>query len=116
MADMGSPGPEREPATGSRAGAPGGSHEPTDQVGKVHLFSSLVAAITSRSSFGPGTAGLEAKISHWFLILSAGSAVTAYISCISWWSEPRKYPCRVFSRSNLAPFSKCSMIFGDSAD
>src|ERR1700710_2782465 len=53
------------------------------QLGKVQLFSSLVAAITSRSSFGPGTAGLDAKMSHWFLILSAGRAVTAYISCIS---------------------------------
>src|SRR5215210_516167 len=55
-----------------------------DQIGNVQLFSSLVAAIISRSSLGPGTAGLEAKMSHWFLILSAGSAVTAYISCISW--------------------------------
>ena len=27
------------------------------------------------SSFGPGTGGLELKMSHWFLILSAGSAV-----------------------------------------
>src|SRR5205085_1387106 len=51
--------------------------------GKVQLFSSLVAAITSRSSFGPGTGGLDVKMSHWFLILSAGNAVTAYISCIS---------------------------------
>jgi hypothetical protein len=32
---------------------------------------------------GSGTAGLDAKISHWFLILSAGKAVTAYISCIN---------------------------------
>src|SRR5713226_3293360 len=54
-----------------------------DQLGNVQLFSSLVAAITSRSSLGPGTAGLEAKMSHWFLIWSAGSAVTAYISCIN---------------------------------
>ena len=33
-------------------------------VPNVQLFSSLVAAITSRSSFGPGTAGLEVKMSH----------------------------------------------------
>src|SRR4051812_30870089 len=52
------------------------------QDGKVQLFSSFVAAITSRSSFGPGTGGLEVKMSHWFLTLSAASAVTAYISCI----------------------------------
>ena len=31
------------------------------QLGNVQLFSSLVAAMISRSSFGPGTAGLEAK-------------------------------------------------------
>src|ERR1700680_4914239 len=53
------------------------------QLGNVQLFSSFVAAITSRSSSGPGTGGLEVKMSHWFLILSAGSAVTAYISCIN---------------------------------
>src|SRR5204862_5354087 len=34
------------------------------QLGKVQLFSSLVAAITSRSSSGPGTAGLDVKMSH----------------------------------------------------
>src|ERR1700720_3864627 len=62
----------------------GKSTSPSLQLGNVQLFSSLVAAITSRSSSGPGTAGLDEKMSHWFLILSAGSAVTAYISCISW--------------------------------
>src|SRR5260221_4937273 len=46
-----------------------------NQLGNVQLFSSLVAAITSRSSLGPGTAGLDVKMSHWFLILSAGNAV-----------------------------------------
>ena len=35
-----------------------------NQAGNVQLFSSLVAAITSRSSFGPGTGGLEVKTSH----------------------------------------------------
>src|SRR3954465_10191771 len=57
---------------------------PHTHVGKVQLFSSLVAAMTSRASSGPGTAGLDAKMSHGFLIWSAGSAVTAYISCINW--------------------------------
>ena len=60
-----------------------GKEMSVDQLGNVQLFSSLVAAITSRSSFGPGTGGLEVKMSHWFLILSAGNAVTAYISCIN---------------------------------
>src|SRR5450759_1023655 len=60
------------------------ARESVDQVGNVQLFSSLVAAITSSSSLGPGTAGLEVKMSQWFLILSAGSAVNAYISCINW--------------------------------
>ena len=38
--------------------------ESADQLGNVQLFSSLVAAITSSSSLGPGTAGLELKMSH----------------------------------------------------
>src|SRR3954468_17708526 len=54
------------------------------QDGKVQFSSSLDGAITARSSSGPGTGGLDTKMSHWFLILSAGNAVTAYISCISW--------------------------------
>src|SRR4029078_11287849 len=65
-------------------------YESAGQLGKVQLFSSLVAAITSRSSSGPGTGGLELKMSHWFFILSAGSGASGDISCISWWSQPRK--------------------------
>jgi hypothetical protein len=38
--------------------------ESADQLGNVQLFSSLVAAITSSSSFGPGTGGLDVKMSH----------------------------------------------------
>ncbi len=60
------------------------------QVANVQVFSSLVEAMTSRSSSDPGRVHWTKKMSHWFLILSGGSAVMAYISCINWWSEARK--------------------------
>src|SRR6478672_10576515 len=78
-------------------GAPGGDRHAARRrpMGRasyenVQVASSLVDAMTSRSSFGPGTGPVEVKMSHWFFTWSAGKAVTAYISCMSWWSEARK--------------------------
>jgi hypothetical protein len=66
-------------ATGAqRALRPFGSYHARN----VHLFSSSVAAITSRLSLAAGTGGDEVKMSYWFRICAAGRAVIAYISII----------------------------------
>src|SRR5688500_12579885 len=57
--------------------------------GIEQLLSSFVGAISSRLWLAPGTGADVVNRSHLSLTSAAGLKRSVYISCISWWSQPR---------------------------